>query len=113
MYLARASERVNDLSHYENRRKVIGTIKRNKWWEMHTGMLASERFISREGSEVINKCEEGSLMNITMSARGPLTDVICGHQRIMSGRAGRNEEAELEGKRESPVHLHVLGVTRR
>ena len=63
---------------------------------MRTRKLAGEGFLARMGSEVRDKCETRSLGKATTSARGPFTGVvgfvhayvICGGQKIMSGRSG-------------------------
>jgi hypothetical protein len=102
---------VNDLSHSMiTGAGSVGTGQRNILGEMHTGELASEGFLARVGPEVRDKCEARSLREATTSARGPFTgvvrfvhaNVICGGQKIMSGRSGRNEEAKLEEKSGAP-----------
>ena len=84
----------------------VGTDQRDRFGKMDTWELASKGFLARVGSEVRDKCEARSLRETTTSARGPFTgvvrfvhaNVICGGQKIMSGRSGRNEEAKLEEK---------------
>jgi hypothetical protein len=76
MCLARASERVNDLSHSMRtgaRSAQVNGINGGGGREMHTGELASEGFLTRVGSDVRHKCEARGLREAT---RGPFTGVV-------------------------------------